>query len=123
MSELASSSAASAEASAAATEAPIILVVGSTNPVKVASSVSGMSQALKNDNIQVKAINVPSGVSNQPFSDEETKTGAINRAMNAWTTYIESSRKAKAVTSASDAVPEPHYSLGGTALADIEIAS
>ena len=106
-----------ASSSAASAAEPIILVVGSTNPVKVASSVSGMSQALKNDNIQAKPINVPSGVSNQPFSDEETKTGAINRAMNAWTTYLEISRKATSasasdVTSASDVVPAPNYSLG-----------
>ncbi|MGN1402646.1 MAG: DUF84 family protein [Bacillus sp. (in: firmicutes)] len=49
--------------------------IGSRNPAKV-SAVSAV--ALPED--KVTAIDAPSGVSNQPFSDEETLQGAIQRA-------------------------------------------
>lgn len=35
----------------------------------------------------LKEINVSSGVSEQPFSDDETRKGAINRALNAHNLY------------------------------------
>ncbi|MUK86800.1 DUF84 family protein [Ornithinibacillus sp. L9] len=50
------------------------IIVGSKNPTKV--------QAVKDvfPNNEVKSLSVPSDVSSQPFSDEETRIGAINRA-------------------------------------------
>ncbi|GIO24457.1 DUF84 family protein [Oceanobacillus sp. J11TS1] len=50
------------------------IIIGSENPTKV--------QAARNvfSTYEVKALNVPSLVSAQPFSDEETRIGAINRA-------------------------------------------
>ncbi|MBD1223881.1 DUF84 family protein [Virgibacillus halodenitrificans] len=52
------------------------ILIGSKNPTKVA--------AVKNvfPNVEVKGVNVASLVSDQPFSDEETREGAINRAKN-----------------------------------------
>lgn len=35
------------------------------------------------DDVEFLEVDVPSNVSNQPFSDEETRQGAINRALNA----------------------------------------
>ncbi|MGM9924278.1 MAG: DUF84 family protein [Bacillus sp. (in: firmicutes)] len=54
----------------------MIIAVGSKNPAKV-EAVRAVFQA---DSSQVIAVDVPSGVSAQPFSDEETIKGAINRA-------------------------------------------
>ena len=54
------------------------IVVGTKNPAKL--------QAVKNvfgTEMDIIGIKVPSGVSEQPFSDEETITGAINRAKKA----------------------------------------
>ncbi|GIO28823.1 DUF84 family protein [Ornithinibacillus bavariensis] len=50
------------------------IIVGSKNPTKV-----NAVQAIFED-ADVKGIEVPSLVSAQPFSDEETMEGAINRA-------------------------------------------
>ncbi|MFS0673120.1 DUF84 family protein [Ornithinibacillus sp. 179-J 7C1 HS] len=50
------------------------LIVGSKNPTKV-----NAVQDIFIDN-EIIGIDVPSNVSSQPFSDEETMQGAINRA-------------------------------------------
>ncbi|AIF43163.1 DUF84 family protein [Virgibacillus sp. SK37] len=57
------------------------ILIGSKNPTKV--------DAVKKvfPNVDVKAVNVPSLVSEQPFSDEETREGAINRAKNCLTDH------------------------------------
>ena len=52
------------------------VVVGSTNQVKV----SVVKEVLKETNYEVISLDVPSGVSNQPFSDAETLEGATHRA-------------------------------------------
>lgn len=54
------------------------IVVGSTNKAKV----QAVQQAIPTS-WELNTINVSSEVSNQPFSDEETIQGAINRAGNA----------------------------------------
>jgi non-canonical (house-cleaning) NTP pyrophosphatase len=55
------------------------IIIGSKNPAK--------NQAVKNafpeKNVEFVSLDIPSGVSEQPFSDEETITGAKNRAVNA----------------------------------------
>ncbi|WP_080875010.1 DUF84 family protein [Oceanobacillus timonensis] len=50
------------------------ITIGSENPTKIA--------AVKNiyHDFEVRSLQVPSGVSAQPFSDEETQLGAMNRA-------------------------------------------
>ncbi len=56
----------------------LILCVGSTNPVKVNAVTLALSQLLPN--VTVEGFEVPSGVSSQPLTEEETRLGAQNRA-------------------------------------------
>lgn len=53
--------------------------VGSKNPAKV-SAVKTAFESMGFDQVDVTSMEVPSGVSDQPFSDEETVQGALNRA-------------------------------------------
>ena len=53
-------------------------IVGSKNPVKIEAVRNAFSKYFKN--IEIIGLNVGSGVSNQPKSDEETIGGAKNRA-------------------------------------------
>jgi inosine/xanthosine triphosphatase len=54
--------------------------IGSKNPAKVSS----VEQALSHWNqFDLVSVNVPSGVSEQPLSDQETINGALNRAQRA----------------------------------------
>lgn len=50
------------------------IIIGSKNPAKI----SAVKEIFSNE--EVIAASVPSAVSAQPFSDEETREGAINRA-------------------------------------------
>ena len=52
------------------------IAVGSTNPAKVQAVMEIYNEA------EVISVQVESGVSDQPFSDEETLNGAVNRAKN-----------------------------------------
>lgn len=54
------------------------IFVGSTNPVKINSVVGAASETWPD--VVVEGFDVPSGIAEQPTSDKETKTGAINRA-------------------------------------------
>lgn len=56
------------------------IIIGSKNPAKVLAVKLGFSHY---NHAIFNAIDVPTGVNNQPFSDEETIKGAINRAFNA----------------------------------------
>ncbi|QTD41382.1 DUF84 family protein [Sporosarcina sp. Te-1] len=56
-------------------------VIGSTNQAKV-SAVHKVLQ-LHAPEFHLHEVKVPSGVKDQPIGDEETRQGAINRAMNA----------------------------------------
>ena len=55
------------------------IIIGTKNPAKI----QAVKQIFTNDHYEFEAINVTSGVSEQPFSDEETIKGAINRAEQA----------------------------------------
>ncbi|HMN29476.1 MAG TPA: inosine/xanthosine triphosphatase [Caldilineaceae bacterium] len=57
------------------------LVVGSTNPVKVAAVAQVVQRVWPQ--AEVVGLAVASGVATQPLSDEEAITGAINRAQRA----------------------------------------
>jgi non-canonical (house-cleaning) NTP pyrophosphatase len=59
------------------------LIVASTNPVKVQSAKHGFTQMFPAETFTAEGISVPSGVSDQPMTDEETLQGALNRAINA----------------------------------------
>lgn len=57
------------------------VVVASQNPVKKEAVFNGFSAYFPA--IEMVTMEVESGVSDQPFTDEETKKGARNRAENA----------------------------------------
>ena len=65
------------------TEKEISIVVASTNPVKVNAALGGFQQMFPGAEIKTKPVAVPSDVRDQPMSDDETYTGASNRAQNA----------------------------------------
>ncbi|OJF69809.1 inosine/xanthosine triphosphatase [Alteromonas sp. V450] len=54
------------------------IFVGSTNPVKVNAAQNALSDTLEHD-FDAQGIEVPSGVADQPMTEEETRLGAINR--------------------------------------------
>ena len=55
------------------------IVVASRNPVKIAAVESAFRQVFPDSAWTIEGISVPSGVADQPMSDEETLTGARNR--------------------------------------------
>lgn len=57
------------------------LFVGSTNPVKVNAVTIAASETWPES--LVTGFEVPSGISEQPMSDDETRRGAVNRAKKA----------------------------------------
>ncbi|ALI98707.1 inosine/xanthosine triphosphatase [Rufibacter tibetensis] len=59
------------------------VVVASTNPVKVNAALSGLQAMFPHYEFKAEPISVPSGVADQPMSDSETLTGALNRVNNA----------------------------------------
>lgn len=59
------------------------VIVASTNPVKIQATRNGFERMFPREHFRVSGIAVESGVSDQPLSDEETYTGALNRALNA----------------------------------------
>ncbi|GEN82171.1 NTPase [Sporosarcina luteola] len=56
-------------------------VIGSTNKAKVKAARTIIDEHFPSS--ELFEVKVPSGVKDQPFGDEETRTGALNRAMNA----------------------------------------
>lgn len=54
------------------------IFVGSTNPVKINAVINAASETWPE--VEVKGASVPSGVPEQPLSDEVTQQGAANRA-------------------------------------------
>jgi len=59
------------------------IAVGSENPVKIEAVKHAFAALWPNRKWEVKACKVPSGVSDQPMSDEESIKGATNRAKRA----------------------------------------
>jgi inosine/xanthosine triphosphatase len=55
------------------------IIIGSNNPAKVAA----VKNAFHYQPTEFLSLDIPSGVNEQPFSDEETIRGAINRAVGA----------------------------------------
>ena len=55
------------------------IAIGTKNPAKVKAA----QLACRELGGELLSVNVPSGVSEQPFSDDETIEGALNRARNA----------------------------------------
>lgn len=58
------------------------VVVASTNPVKIKTTELGFAKMFPQEDFKVEGISANSGVADQPKSEQETLTGAINRAEN-----------------------------------------
>ncbi len=59
------------------------IVISSNNPVKIAASKAAFAATFPLTDLQFIALNIESGVSEQPGSDSETRLGATNRVNNA----------------------------------------
>jgi len=60
-----------------------LVVIASQNPVKVQAALNGFRRMFPQFTFAAEAIQVPSGVADQPMTDEETRQGARNRVVNA----------------------------------------
>lgn len=63
------------------------VIIGSTNPTKIKATQKGFQLTFPQQDFRFEGISVPSGVSDQPASDQETYQGAWNRAKNALKAY------------------------------------
>ena len=59
------------------------IVVASKNPVKINATKRGFEKIFPKETFEIRGISVPSGVPDQPMTDQETLEGAINRTHNA----------------------------------------
>lgn len=59
------------------------IIVASTNPVKIDCARQGFEMVYPDTELLIEGVNVLSGVSDQPMTDNETLQGALNRAANA----------------------------------------
>lgn len=66
-----------------------LIIIASHNPVKLKAAQNGFEQMFPDQLWQMKPVSVPSGVGDQPGSDEETFVGAKNRAHSAQEAYPE----------------------------------
>lgn len=77
----------------------LIIAVGSKNQVKIRAARNGFKKVLKYTEEEAESLltlegfDVPSGISDQPLSDEETLKGAINRAEAAYNEYYKTHGK------------------------------
>lgn len=63
------------------------VIIASKNPVKIQAAKNGLKKTFPSQEFQCIGVSVPSNVSDQPMSDDETFLGAKNRADNASKTY------------------------------------
>ena len=59
------------------------VAIASTNPVKIQATLNGLRRKFPGETFRGESVNVLSGVSAQPMSDQETLRGALNRAQSA----------------------------------------
>lgn len=59
------------------------VIIASKNPVKINAVKIGFEKMFPLEKFEFEGVSVPSGVSDQPISNKETITGAVNRAGNA----------------------------------------
>jgi inosine/xanthosine triphosphatase len=67
----------------------MLVITASRNPVKIQAVKTAFSQAFPRTTVEVEGLAAPSGVSDQPMSDEETLRGARNRVAYAKKQYPE----------------------------------
>lgn len=58
---------------------PISIIVASNNPVKVGAGQRALGQWFPQHHVVAKGMNIDSGVSDQPMTEQETRLGAVNR--------------------------------------------
>jgi inosine/xanthosine triphosphatase len=61
--------------------------VASANPVKIEASKLGVETFFPDEELHMNGLPVASGVSDQPFGDEETRLGALQRCRHLNTLY------------------------------------
>jgi len=71
------------------------VVIASTNPVKIKAASTGFQTAFPQQTFEFIGVSVPSGVSDQPMTEGETHTGAMNRIKNT-----------------KELIPDAHYWVG-----------
>lgn len=59
------------------------IIVASKNPVKINATLEAFQQVFQNEQLDIASISVPSEVSEQPMTSQETLDGARNRVRNA----------------------------------------
>ncbi|CAE6885874.1 Phosphatase that hydrolyzes non-canonical purine nucleotides such as XTP and ITP to their respective diphosphate derivatives. Probably excludes non-canonical purines from DNA precursor pool [Vibrio sp. B1FLJ16] len=59
------------------------VIIASLNPAKINAVQSAFQSAFPNQFFEFEGVSVPSGVADQPMSNEETRAGALNRVTNA----------------------------------------
>ena len=59
------------------------IIVASKNPTKIESTLKGFQEMFPNETFEIEGVSVPSNVSDQPIGNDETFTGAMNRAKGA----------------------------------------
>ncbi|MGY0616731.1 inosine/xanthosine triphosphatase [Vibrio sp. FJH11] len=59
------------------------VVIASLNPAKIKAVESAFQSAFPSQTFEFCGVSVPSGVADQPMSNEETHLGALNRVSNA----------------------------------------
>ena len=57
----------------------IKVVVGSKNPIKISAAKTAICEMFALNDVECVGINAPSGVPEQPMTNEDTQLGAINR--------------------------------------------
>lgn len=60
----------------------LFIAIGTKNKAKTAAIQNIVSKYF--DNLEFEQFAVPSNVSEQPFTSDETRQGAVNRALNTW---------------------------------------
>lgn len=59
------------------------VIVASKNPVKINAAKAAFEKSFPNEDFNFEGVSVPSGVRDQPMTDDETFLGASNRVKNA----------------------------------------
>jgi len=60
------------------------IIIASKNPVKISAVEQAFKKMFKGESFEITGVSVSSDVSDQPMTDEETYTGAMNRVNNAY---------------------------------------
>lgn len=71
------------------------LIVGSINPVKIQAALQAFEIMFPSEKFEIQGFDVPSGVNDQPMSEDESWQGAVNRAKRGQLDY-----------------PQAHYWIG-----------